>query len=430
VQLPEDEIAVRATAKIAWRLLPLIALAYGISYMDRVNIGYAARSMTLDLHFSAAVYGFGGGLFFVSYAAMEVPSNLILERVGARRWIARIMVTWGLIAMGMMFVKTPLQFYAMRFALGLAEAGFFPGVMFYLMRWFPARERGRAVSRFYVAYPLSQVVMGAIAGALLNLQGVGGLSGWQWLFVIEGLPAVLLGVAIFFILPENVYEARFLSDEEKDAVDMRLGVDDEAPGVSADEGVWNALRDPRVWMLGLANIGIMGCTYAFNLSMPVIVGDAMGLDATHTGYLIAAIMAVGAGVMLGAGWLSDRMCERHLHLAAYLLLQAVAFPVMALAKSGPLFLVAFAVAMLANVAVQAVLFLAPGDVLRGRGAAAGIAAVGSIGMVGAFAGPWAWGVARDATGSYTAGMEALAVPYVIAALIVLGLRRRAQTMTT
>ena len=420
----DTNVGARATAKVAWRLLPLIALAYGISYMDRVNIGYAARSMTLDLNFSAAVYGFGGGLFFVSYAAMEVPSNLIVAAVGARRWLARIMVTWGLIAMGMMLVKTPVQFYAMRFLLGLAEAGFFPGVMFYLTRWFPVAERGRAVSRFYVAYPLSQVVMGAIAGALLDLQGVGGLSGWQWLFVLEGLPAVLLGIVIFFILPENPREARFLSAQEKDALAARLTADDDAPGVSADESVGAALRDPRILLLGLANIGIMGCTYAFNLSMPVIVGDAMGLDAAHTGYLIAAIMAVGAGVMIGAGWLSDLRRERLFHLAIYLLLQAIAFPVMALAKSGPLFLAAFVVAMLANVAVQAVLFLTPGDVLRGRAAATGLAAVGSIGMVGAFVGPWAWGVARDATGSYSAGLEALAVPYVIAALIVLRLRYR------
>jgi ACS family tartrate transporter-like MFS transporter len=422
--MPDKDVEARATAKVAWRLLPLIALAYGISYMDRVNIGYAARSMTLDLHFSAAVYGFGGGLFFASYAAMEVPSNLILAEVGARRWLARIMVTWGLIAMGMMLVKTPVQFYAMRFLLGLAEAGFFPGVMFYLTRWFPVAMRGRAVSRFYVAYPLSQVVMGAIAGALLSLQGVGGLSGWQWLFVLEGLPAVLLGIVIFFILPENPKEARFLSAEEKDALAARLAADDEAPGLSQDHGVLAALRDPRILLLGLANIGIMGCTYAFNLSMPLIVGDAMGLDAAHTGYLIAAIMALGAGVMIGAGWFSDRRQERLFHLAMYLLLQAIAFPVMALAKSGPVFLAAFVAAMLANVAVQAVLFLTPGDVLRGRAAATGLAAVGSIGMVGAFVGPWAWGIARDATGSYTAGMMALAVPYVIAALIVLGLRRR------
>jgi len=425
VQASRDDVATRADAKVAWRLLPLIALAYGISYMDRANISYAARSMTLDLHFSAAVYGFGGGLFFVSYAAMEVPSNLILAQMGARRWLARIMVTWGLVAMGMMLVKTPVQFYAMRFLLGLAEAGFFPGVMFYLMRWFPVAMRGRAVSRFYVAYPLSQVVMGAIAGALLGLQGVGGLSGWQWLFVLEGLPAVLLGIVIFFILPENPGEARFLSTEEKDALAARLAADDDAPGVSQDHGVLAALRDPRILLLGLANIGIMGCTYAFNLSMPLIVGDAMGLDAAHTGWLIAAIMAVGACVMIGAGWFSDRRHERLFHLAMYLLLQAVAFPVMALVKSGPLFLIAFVVAILANVAVQAVLFLTPGDVLRGRAAATGLAAVGSIGMVGAFIGPWAWGVAHDATGSYTAGMEALAVPYIISALIVLGLRRRA-----
>src|SRR5471032_983897 len=181
-----------ALAKASWRLLPLIALGYGVAYIDRVNISFASLQMNRDLHFSAAVYGLGAGLFFLTYALLEVPSNLLLVRFGARRWIARIMLTWGLLAAAMLFVRTPLQFYVMRLLLGAAEAGFFPGVIYYLSQWFPAAERGRAISRFYVAVPLSMVVMGALAGALLNLQGRLGLAGWQWLFLLEGVPAVLL----------------------------------------------------------------------------------------------------------------------------------------------------------------------------------------------------------------------------------------------
>src|SRR3984957_3501604 len=173
-----------AVRKASWRLIPLIALGYGTAYMDRVNISFASLQMNRDLHFSASVYGFGAGLFFLSYAACEVPSNLLLVRFGARRWLARIMFTWGLLSMGMLFVKTPHQFYAMRFLLGMAEAGFFPGVIFYLSQWFPASNRSRAISRFYIALPLSSVVMGALAGALLHLQGCLGLAGWQWLFMI------------------------------------------------------------------------------------------------------------------------------------------------------------------------------------------------------------------------------------------------------
>src|ERR1700739_3507611 len=181
-----------ALRKASLRLIPLIGIAYGVAYTERVNISFAALQMNRDLHFTASAYGLGAGLFFLSYAACEIPSNLLLVRFGARRWIARIMLTWGLLAAGMMFVKTPVEFYAMRFVLGAAEAGFFPGVVFYLIQWFPASVRARTVSRFYVALPLSSVVMGAIAGALLGLQGRLGLAGWQWLFLAEGLPAVVL----------------------------------------------------------------------------------------------------------------------------------------------------------------------------------------------------------------------------------------------
>ena len=197
-------------SKLSWRLLPLIALGYGISFMDRVNISFAALQMNQDLHFSATIYGLGGGLFFVSYALFEVPSNLLLVRFGARRWITRIMLTWGALAAGMMFVRTPLQFYVMRFLLGLAEAGFFPGIILYLSHWFPAGYRGRAISRFYIAWPLSSVFMGAVAGALLNLQGRLGLAGWQWLFLLEGLPAVAMSVVVFRLLPDRPRDAPWL----------------------------------------------------------------------------------------------------------------------------------------------------------------------------------------------------------------------------
>ncbi len=193
----DDAVGRAALRKAGWRLIPMIAFGYGIAFLDRANISFAALQMNRDLHFSATVYGFGAGLFFISYAACEVPSNLLLYRVGARRWFARILLTWGLLAMGMMLVKTPLEFYVMRFLLGAAEAGFFPGVVFYLSQWFPTHMRARAIGRFYVSLPVSSVVMGLVAGALLDLQGKAGLAGWQWLFLIEGLPAVLLSFVFF-----------------------------------------------------------------------------------------------------------------------------------------------------------------------------------------------------------------------------------------
>src|SRR5580693_3235588 len=212
----EDEAIGRsAQRKAAVHLLPLLAVGYGLAYMDRINISFASLQMNRDLHFSASVYGFGAGLFFIGYALCEVPSNLLLLRFGARRWIARIMFTWGLLAAAMLFVRTPLEFNVLRFLLGMAEAGFYPGVIFYLTLWFPARMRARAVSRFYVSLPLSSVVMGSLAGWLLGLGGKLGLAGWQWLFLLEGLPAAAFSIVILKMLPDSPAHARWLTPEEK-----------------------------------------------------------------------------------------------------------------------------------------------------------------------------------------------------------------------
>lgn len=418
-----DAVGQAALRKATLRLLPLLGLGYGIAYIDRANIGYAALQMSADLRFSATVYGLGGGLFFLSYALLEVPSNMMLVRFGARRWIARIMITWGVLAMAMMFVKTPLHFYAMRFLLGAAEAGFAPGVFYYLTRWFPAYERGRATSRFYVSLPLSMIAMGASAGALLNLQGILGLAGWQWLFLVEGVPAVLLGLAVLILLPDGPAQAKWLTASEKCWIEERLALDRSMPGVSADHGFLRALGDSRVLLLGLSNVCIMGGTYAFILSAPAVLRSVTHLDATYVGFLIAAVAGLGAIAMIMAGWVSDRRRERHLHLMFFLLFQACTYVVMGLATAPVLFVAAYALSFIAQMSIQAVFWLIPGDVLQGKSAAAGLAAVGSIGMVGAFAGPYAWGVTLDHTGSYQAGLLALFVPYVVAALIIGVLRR-------
>jgi ACS family tartrate transporter-like MFS transporter len=308
--------------------------------------------------------------------------------------------------------------------LGAAEAGFFPGVMFYLMQWFPAHERGRAVSRFYVALPLSNVLMGVVAGALLNLGGLAGLAGWQWLFLVEGLPAVLLGLVIFVLLPDGPAQARWLAPGERSGLEALVAADWAAPGAPADHGAIAALRDPRVLLLGLCNVFVMGATYAFTLSAPAMLRDVTHLDPTHVGYLSALFAGVGAVAMVGAGWLSDRRRERHGHLIAYLLVTGSTYLVMWLAPVPSVYVAAYGVSISGLMAIQAVFFLIPGDVLRGRSAAAGLAAVGSIGMVGAFAGPYAWGIARDHTGSYQAGLVTLFFTYVVAALIVAVLRKQ------
>src|SRR6201996_3640681 len=257
----QDEEAVGRSAlrKASLRLLPLIAIGYGIAYMDRINIGLAALQMNRDLHFSASVYGFGAGLFSIGYALCEIPSNLALYRFGARRWIARIMLTWGLLAMGMMFVQTPPQFYAVRFVLGMAEAGFFPGIMFYLLQWFPDNLRARAISRFYCASPLVAIANGLLAGPLMSLQGKLGLRGWQWLFLLEGFPAVLLSVVFLLRLPNTPDEARWLSSRERAWLKARLAADIRT-GTHLED-TWASLRDKRIWLLGLLSFCVLTCIF-------------------------------------------------------------------------------------------------------------------------------------------------------------------------
>lgn len=414
-----------ALRKASWRLLPMIGLGYGIAYLDRVNISFAALQMNDDLRFSAAVYGLGGGLFFLAYALFEVPSNLILVRVGARRWIARIMFTWGLLAAGMMFVRTPMAFYVMRFLLGLAEAGFFPGVVYYLSQWFPAAHRGRAISRFYVALPFSSVVMGVLAGPLLGLQGVLGLAGWQWLFLVEGAPAVILSIVVLNFLPDAPETARWLTPGEKTWIRDRLAADVAAIGGPADHSLLRALRHPLVWGLGLANVCILGCSYAFTLSAPAILKAATGLDATRVGWVVAAAALASAAGMIANGWHSDHTRERHLHVATPLALAGVAYAAIGLSAVPLVIVGAYAVTVFCSNAVQSVFWSLPGESLHGRSAAIGVAAVGSIGMIGSFVGPYVWGLAKDRTGDYQAGLLSLFAALMLATGMILLLRRSA-----
>ena len=419
----DDALARGALRKISWRLLPLIALGYGIAYMDRVNISFAALQMNRDLSFSATVYGLGGGLFFLSYAALEVPSNMILARVGARRWIARIMITWGVIAMGMAFVKTPFQFYAMRFLLGAAEAGFFPGVLYYVTLWFPEAHRARAITRFYFAVPLGAAAMGAVAGSLLNLNGTLGLAGWQWLFLAQGLPAVLLSVVVWFTLPDRPAEVTWLSEAEKAWLVHRLDAD--ATGRSGDHpNPFRALLSPTIAALVAVNFLALGSGYAFTLSAPEIVRGATGLSAGAIGYVAAGANLIGAALILTNGWLSDRSGERSLFVAAPLLAVAGALGLLAATDGFGAVLGGYVVFTAGNVAAIALFFTTPGAILHPRSAAVGVAAINSLGQIGSFVIPALFGVARDATGSYHAGLAVLAAGYGTAAVIILVLRAR------
>ena len=420
----DGEVGATALRKASWRLIPLIAIAYGVAYTDRVNISFAALQMNRDLHFSASIYGFGAGLFFLSYAACEIPSNLLLVRFGASRWIARIMLTWGLLAMGMVFVKTPVQFYAMRFLLGMAEAGFFPGVVFYLSQWFPARVRARTISRFYIALPLSSVFMGALAGALLNLQGKFALAGWQWLFLIEGLPAVLLSVVFFFFLPNAPAQAGWLTGEEREWLQQQLQADNSEAGGEHGEGALRAILNPRVLQLGSYLLCIYIGFYAFSFSAPTLIQQVTGLSNTNVGFAVAALGMLGALALVLNGQHSDRTNERYLHMIVPCLLIAAAFFVAGISVHPLLALPAYATIFVAFNATAGPSWTIPSTFLTGKSAAAGIATANTIAILGGFLGPYWIGVAKDWTGNYQRGLLTLAIPSLAGAVILMFMRRQ------
>jgi ACS family tartrate transporter-like MFS transporter len=430
--LQNDTVGRAALRKASLRLIPLIGIAYGVAYTDRVNISFAALQMNRDLHFSATAYGLGAGLFFLSYAACEVPSNLLLVRFGARRWIARIMLTWGLLAAGMMFVKTPTEFYGVRFLLGMSEAGFFPGVVFYLSQWFPANVRARTISRFYVALPLSSVVMGAIAGALLGLQGRLGLAGWQWLFVAEGLPAVLLSAVFFFFLPNTPADAKWLSAAEREWLVEQLHADNSAAGSPAEsgasghaEGVFHAILNPRVLQLGLLLFCLYIGDYAVKFTAPLIIQQITGFSNTKVGFVIAILGLLASASIVLNGNHSDRTNERYLHVAVPTLLMVAACIVAGRSVAPIVVLPAFAVLFMGFTATAGPAWVIPSSFLTGKSAAAGIATVNMIAILGGFVGPYWMGLAKDWTGNYQSGLLTLAVPELIGAAIVLYMRRQA-----
>ena len=420
----EDEAIGRsAQRKAAVHLLPLLAVGYGLSYMDRINISFASLQMNRDLHFSASVYGFGAGLFFIGYALCEVPSNLMLLRFGAKRWLARIMFTWGLLAAATMFVRTPLEFNVLRFLLGMAEAGFYPGVIYYLTLWFPARMRARAVSRFYVSLPLSSVVMGSVAGWLMGLGGKLGLSGWQWLFLLEGLPAAVFSLVILRMLPDNPAKAVWLTAEEKAWLAGQLKADGEKAHLGHSAGVMKALLEPKVWMIGAYFFFALITSYAYSFSAPAILQGVTGWSVKNVGFLVACIGLAGAAGMLMNSAHSDRKGERAMHCIIPCVVMAAGFLTASYAKEPWLVVVALAASFTAFMSMLGPANAVPMQFLAGRAAAAGIAAMNTITMFSGFIGPYWMGVMKDYTGSYSAGLRGLALPALLAAATMYTLTR-------
>jgi ACS family tartrate transporter-like MFS transporter len=410
----------RVTARVTRRLIPFLFLLYVVAFLDRVNVGFAALQMKADLGFGDAVYGLGAGIFFIGYFVFEVPSNLILERVGPRWWIARIMITWGAISSCMMFVRGEAAFHALRFLLGVAEAGFFPGIVLYLTYWFPAAERARAVALFMTATAMAGVIGGPVSGALLEMDGIAGLAGWQWLFLLEGLPAVALGFVVLGYLTDRPEQAEWLAPEERSWLVARLAA--ERSAVERDHGtsLRRALLDRRVWSLGLLYFALVLSIYGVSLWLPQIVAGLAEMSELEVGFVTAIPYLVASVGMVVVGGHSDRSGERRWHIAGPALAGAVGFAASAGLDEPALALAALSLAALGIWSALGPFWTLPPAFLAGSAAAGGIALINSVGNLGGFVGPYALGLLKQETGSFRAGLLMLALSLL--AVVVLALR--------
>ena len=409
--------------KVTWRLIPFLLLLYIVAWLDRVNVGFAALQMNQDLGFSSTVYGFGAGVFFAGYALFEIPSNLVLARVGARRWIARIMFTWGLISISMIFIHNSTTFYILRFLLGVAEAGFLPGIIYYLSDWYPAAQRARAVGWFMAAIPLSIVIGGPVAGLLLELNGLLGLTGWQWLFLLEGIPAVLLSFVTLVYLTDHPEQAKWLHREQKEWLSNIIRSEQTLAREQHQVGLTQALLHPTVWQLALIMFTCQTGSYGLSLWIPQILKELSGLSDFLTGMITAIPYLAAAIGMVLIGAHSDRTGERFLHIAIPSMIAVIGFSLSAVLTSPIPGLIALTVAAVGDLGSRGPFWALPGRFLSGSAAAGGIALINTVGSVGGFVGPYAVGLVRDMTGGYTGGLLFLAALLFIGAIGTLHLRR-------
>jgi MFS transporter, ACS family, tartrate transporter len=417
-----DHPSLTAVATLRRRLIPFLFLLYVVAYLDRVNVGFAALDMNRDLGFTAAVYGLGSGIFFVSYTLLEVPSNLMLARVGAGPWIARIMLTWGVVSIATAFVQGATSFYALRFLLGAAEAGFFPGIIYYLTQWFPARERARAVALFMTGTAIAGVIGGPLSSALLRLDGVWGFHGWQWLFLVEGLPAVLLAPVVWRRLDEGPATATWLTEPERRWLIDTLAAE-HAARPPAHGSLRAAFGNGRLWALAAIYFSVVLAIYGVSFWLPQML-QTLGTASSATVALVSAIPYVAAAVaMVVVGGHSDRTGERRWHVALSALAGAAGFAIAALVPTSLVWsLAALSLAAMGVWGTLGPFWALPTAFLTGRAAAGGVALVNSVANIGGFVGPTVVGYVRDATGSFAAGLWLLAAGLVVGAVITLCLR--------
>ncbi len=415
-------------SKVRRRLVPFLFLLYIVAYLDRINVGFASLQMNAALGLSDTVYAMGAGVFFLSYTLFEIPSNVILARVGARIWIARIMITWGIVSSLTMIVRSATGFYAVRFLLGAAEAGFFPGIIYYLTRWIPAHDRARTIAAFMTAVLAAGIVGGPVSGAIMSFDGAGGLAGWQWLFLLEGVPSVVLGIVVFFFLEDGPQDARWLSEDERGAILSRLREED-AAGASHASTTGAALKDPKLWLLAAVYFTIPVALYAIGFFLPQIIASAQAdapapLGTFGIGVVSAIPYLVGAMGMVVAGRHSDQTGERRWHVAIAAIGGGAAFAAAGFAHGLAISIVLLSLATLGLASMFGPFWSLATSFTTGLGAAAGIALINSVGNIGGFVGPSVVGYLRDLTSSFAGGLIFVGAVMAAGGLLVLTVRAR------
>ncbi|EEA01329.1 major facilitator superfamily MFS_1 [Burkholderia sp. H160] len=412
-----SDFEARTYARVARRLIPFLMLCYLGAYLDRVNVGFAKLQMLNDLRFSETIYGIGAGIFFLGYFLFEVPSNLILHRVGARNWLARIMLTWAVISASFVFVKTPTTFYVLRFLLGVAEAGFAPGVILYLTYWFPAARRARALSMFFMAIPMAGILGGPLSGWIMHsFHGAQGLAGWKWLFMLEALPSLLLGVAIFLYLDNGIASAKWLSDDEKAL--LKRNVESDRTATTEHVSIRAFVRDRRLWLMAGIYFCVVLGQYGLTFWLPTIIRRTGVADPLWVGVLTAIpyICAIVALPLLGSS--ADKRRERRLHLAIPMLVSAAAFATLPTLGSVVASIICVSIAAAGILASSSLFWALPTAVLSGMSAAAGIAAVNCFANLAGFFSPAIVGWLNDLTGTATAGLIFISTAVVLGAVLV------------
>ena len=413
-----QSVTERLYARVTRRLIPLLFACYVAAFLDRVNVGFAKLQMLSDLRFSETVYGLGAGIFFIGYFLFEIPSNIILHRVGARLWIARVMLTWGMISAAMVFVTSPTGFYILRFLLGVAEAGFFPGVILYLTYWYPSDRRARVVALFMTGIPIAGVISGLLSGAILKtMAGVLGIAGWQWLFLLEALPSLVLGVAVLLYLDDGIVKARWLTADEKELLGARIAEDQKHV---ATHTLWDGLANPRVWFLGVIYFCLIAGLYGAGFWLPTLIQRTGVQSPLAIGILTILPNAVAAVAMVAISRRSDRMRERRWHLVVPALVGAAGWIVtVRYGGNTAIALTGMSLAMAGVTTSLAQFWTLPTAILAGAAAATGIALINSIGNLSGFLGPWLIGWVADRTGSTDFGVYALAGVLGLGSMLVL-----------